>query len=265
MFQLIYANYAKIDEYESTAQGNLNNLLSMVYVLSGSDPSHYSETEITEETLENGIRLRWQLMRGSALHALWFEAFDEHFGYNMCIECNITTADDAMLAVMRSLSVNPDIERDLFNIRQTKLSDGAFVSVEHGLKIQLTEKWGIVAYREYMQPWTAFMLVLDGGEEIIQLFASHPVTDDAALEMLNWFLQWKGSSDVGEPYTVTIDGLGGVEAWVAEEETGVNMYNVAFVYNGYGYYGMFMWIPQDDAEMRPFMMEALRTLSAPGN
>lgn len=29
------------------------------------------------------------------------------------------------------------------------------------------------------------------------------------------------------------------------------------------YYGMLMWVPQDDAEVRPFMMEALRTLSMP--
>ena len=41
------------------------------------------------------------------------------------------------------------------------------------------------------------------------------------------------------------------------------MYNVAFAHEGYGYYGMLMWVPQDDAEARPFMMEALRTLSVP--
>jgi hypothetical protein len=39
------------------------------------------------------------------------------------------------------------------------------------------------------------------------------------------------------------------------------MYNVAFVYEGYGCYGMLMWVPQDDAGARLFMMEALRTLS----
>ena len=32
-----------------------------------------------------------------------------------------------------------------------------------------------------------------------------------------------------------------------------------------GYYGMLMWVPQDDEEARPFMMEALRTLSVPEN
>ena len=30
-------------------------------------------------------------------------------------------------------------------------------------------------------------------------------------------------------------------------------------------YVMTMWVPQDDAEARPFMMEALRTLSVPEN
>ena len=41
------------------------------------------------------------------------------------------------------------------------------------------------------------------------------------------------------------------------------MYTVAFVYKGYGYYDMLMWVPQDDAAARSFMMEALRTLSVP--
>ena len=41
------------------------------------------------------------------------------------------------------------------------------------------------------------------------------------------------------------------------------MYNVAFVYEGYVYYGMLMWVPQDDAEARSFMTEALHTLSVP--
>ena len=41
------------------------------------------------------------------------------------------------------------------------------------------------------------------------------------------------------------------------------MYNVAFIYEGHGCYGMLMWVPQDDAEARLFIMEALRTLSVP--
>ena len=41
------------------------------------------------------------------------------------------------------------------------------------------------------------------------------------------------------------------------------MYNVAFVYEGYGYDGILIWVPQDDAEARSFMMDALRILSVP--
>ncbi|MBO4471343.1 MAG: hypothetical protein J5841_06285 [Clostridia bacterium] len=52
-------------------------------------------------------------------------------------------------------------------------------------------------------------------------------------------------------------------AWVAEETPEISMYNAAFVYEGYGCHGMLMWVPQDDAEARSFMMEALRTLSVP--
>ena len=52
-------------------------------------------------------------------------------------------------------------------------------------------------------------------------------------------------------------------AWVAEETPEISMYSIAFVYEGYGCYGMLMWVPQDDAEARSFMTEALHTLSVP--
>ena len=264
--RLIYANYAPMDEYESTARRKLDSLVSMVFALSGGDMSQYSETEIAEETLDSGIRLRWQLMRGDALHALWFEAFDDQFCYNMCIQSIADPADDeAMLAVMRSFRADPERERDLLEVRQTQLPGGAFVSVEHGLRIQLNEDWEIVPYKEYLQPGTAFMLVLNEGEQMVQLFCDYPVDAGDARALLDWFLQAKGGSSSGEPYAVTLDGLGSVEAWVAEETPGVCMYNVAFVHEGYGYYGMLMWVPQDDAEARPFMLEALRTLSVPEN
>ena len=264
--RLIYANYAPMEEYESTARRRMDSLVSMVFALSGADMSHYSETEIAEETLENGIRLRWQLMRGDAIHALWFEAFDDQFGYNMCIQCSADTADDeAMLAVMRSFRTDPELEQGLLEVRQTQLPGGAFVSVEHGLQIQLNEDWEIVPYKEYLQPGTAFMLVLNEGEQMVQLFSTFPVDARDARALLDWFLQAKGGSSAGEPYAVTLDGLDGVEALVAEETPGVCMYNVAFVHEGYGYYGMLMWVPQDDEEARPFMMEALRTLSVPEN
>lgn len=260
---IIAAHYAPLDQYEATASRKLNSYLSYVFAMSG---ENYSETEVQEETLENGVRLRWQIMRGDALHALWFEAFGEQFGYNICMWNRAETADDdAMLTVMRSFRADPERERDLLEVRQTQLPGGAFVSVEHGLQIQLTEDWEIVPYREYLQQGTTFMLVLNEGEQMVQLFSTFPVEAGDTRALLDWFLQAKGSSGAGEPYAVTMDGLGGVEAWVAEETPGVCMYNVAFVYEGYGYYGMLMWVPQDDAEARPFMMEALRTLSVPEN
>lgn len=262
----IYANYAPRDEYEATAGKKLDSLISMVFALSGGGMGSYSETGITAETLDNGIRLRWQLMRGDAARALWFEAFDEQFGYNMCIQCRAEpAADEAMLAVMRSFRADPERERDLLEIRQTRLAGGAFVSVEHGLRIQLSEDWEIVPYREYLLPGTAFILTLNEGEQLVQLFSTFPVNAGDARALLDWFLQAKGENSAGEPYAVTLDGLGGSEAWVAEETPGIHMYNVAFVHGGYGYYGMLMWVPEDDAEARPFMMEALRTLSAPEN
>ena len=263
MPSIIAAHYAPLDQYEATVSRRLDSYISYIFAMSG---ENYSETEVQEEALENGVRLRWQIMRGDNLHALWFEAFDEQFGYNICMWNSAETADDdAMLAVMRSFCADPERERDLLEVRQTQLPGGAFVSVEHGLRIQLNEEWEIVPYKEYLQPGTAFMLVLNEGEQMVQLFSTFPVDAGNTRALLDWFLQAKGESSAGEPYAVTLDGLDGVEAWVAEEIPGVCMYNVAFVHEGYGYYGMLMWVPQDEAEARPFMMEVLRTLSVPEN
>lgn len=261
---LIYANFAPADEYESTAGRKLSSLLSTAFALSGGETGGYSETETAEETLDNGVRLRWQIMRGEATHVLWFEAFDDLFGYNMCVQCNADYADDeAMLAVMRSFRADPERERSLLEIRQTRLPGGRFISVEHGLQIRLDEHWEIVPYPEYLQPGTAFMLVLNEGEQMIQLFSAFPIDPGSTRTLLDRFLQAKGVNAAEEPYAVTLEGLGGTEAWIAEESAGVNMYNVAFVHEGFGYYGMLMWVPQDDAEARPFMLEALRTLTVP--
>ena len=260
---IVAANYAPLDEYGETASRRLESYLSYVFALSG---GNRSETEVKEETLESGVRLRWQIMRGDGLHALWFEAFDDTFGYNICMWSKGTAADDdAMLAVMRSFRADPERERDLLEVRQTRLPGGAFISVEHGLEIRLNEDWEIVPYREYLLPGTAFMLVLNEGEQMVQLFSTYPVDAGDARSLLEWFLQAKGSGEAAEPYAVTLDGLGGAEAWVAEETQGVGMYNVAFVHEGYGYYGMLMWVPKDEEEARPFMLEALRTLSVPEN
>ena len=117
----------------------------------------------------------------------------------------------------------------------------------------------------FSQEHNAIAVICSQEAEIpkIQLFSTFPVAAEDTRALLDWFLQAKGGSSAGEPYAVTLDGLGGVEAWIAEETPGVCMYNVAFVHGGYGYYGMLMWVPQDDTEARPSMMEALQTLSVP--
>ncbi len=262
--QLIYANFAPTDEYASTARRKLDSLVSMVFALSGGDPGSYSETEIQEETLENGVRLRWQLMRGDALHALWFEAFDDRFGYNMCLQSGAKAADDdVLLAMMRSFRADPGREQDLLDLRQTKLPGGMFISVEHGLQIHLTDEWNAVTYRDFLYPGTAFALEKGEGRWMIQLLCTNPVDPEDGPALLAWLLQNQGMTDAAsDPVRVPLESLG-TEAWVAEVDADVIMLNVAFVYEGYGYYGLFMWIAPDDAEARPFMTEALRTLTAP--
>jgi len=255
---LVHANFAPIGEYQQHAFQMLESYISLMYALCGEDAS---ETERTEETLPGGVLLRWQLIRGSSLHALWFEAFTEDFGYNLCLYGKPTEEQDQkMLSLMRSFRADTEREKDLLEIRQTREADGSFVSAEHGLRIKLDDEWNPVDLPDLLLPQTAFVLEKGGGRWLIQLMYSLPAEPDDAKDLLQWFLEsYRGDS--GEPYPVILEGLGGVEAWVSEEKANVFIRNVAFVYQGYGYYGSFMWIKPDDEAARPYMDAALQSLS----
>ena len=257
--RLIYANFAPVGEYRQHAAKKLDSYVSLMFALCGDD---YSETEITEESLPGGVSLRWQLMRGRAAHALWFEAFTEDFGYNLCLYGSPTQEQDQkMLNLMRSFRADGEREKDLLEIRQTREADGNFVSAEHGLRIKLDDAWNPVTLADMLLPETAFALEKDGGRWLIQLMYTMPVEPEDTKALLQWFLQsYRGDS--GEPYPVILEGLGGVEAWVSEQETDIFIKNVVFVYEGYGYYGSFMWIKPDDEIARPYMEAALLSLSA---
>lgn len=254
---LVYANYAPVEEYESTAQRKMNSCISLMFALGG--PGDYTETEVAEETLPNGVRLRWQLMQGSSTHTLWFEAFTADMGYNMVISGDATAeADAAMLAMMRSFHADTPQEQDVLYIHQRQLADGAFLSAEHGLTIRLDEAWQPVSYPEMLLPQTAFMLEKDGGRWLIQLLYTLPVDASETRALLDWYLSARGST--AAPESLQLAGLG-TEAWVAEENVGIFMRHIAFVHEGYGYCGSFMWVPEDDAQARPFMDAAIQSIA----
>lgn len=254
---LVYANYAPAQEYAATAQKKMDSCISLMFALGG--PGDYTETEVAEETLPNGVKLRWQLMQGSSTHTLWFEAFTADMGYNMVISGDAAAeADAAMLAMMRSFRVNAEQEQDVLQIRQTKLADGVFLSAEHGLTICLDEGWNTVPYPDMLLPQTAFMLEKDGGRWLIQLLYTLPADDSETRALLDWYLSARGSTATPEAFRLA--GLG-TEAWVAEENVGVFMRHIAFVHEGYGYYGSFMWVPEDDAQARPFMDTAIQSIA----
>lgn len=257
---LVYGNFAPTDEYEASAKRKLDSYVSLMYALCG---DHYSETDVAEETLENGIRIRWQLMKGDNYHALWFEAFTDQFGYNLCLYGKPDgSEDEALLALMRSFSVNTEQEKDILEIRQTRLSDDSFISAEHGLRMHLDSAWNPVSIEYLLLPQTAFVLEKGEGRCLIQLLYTAPVPAEDTQSLLKWYVESRGGT-YGEPYTVTLEGLGGVEAWVMEEEMGIMFLHVAFVYESYGYFGSFMWLKQDDAIARPYMDDVLKNLSMP--
>lgn len=267
----IAASYAPLDTYEDTALRTLNSYLSLVFaVYLGADG--YSETEIQEEALpgESGadIRLRWQLMHGRNSQALWFEAFSDSFGYNMVL-CGDGSEqqDEIMLSLMRSFRVNPGHEQALAELRQEKLADGSFISVERGLRIRLDEEWNAVDIDDLLLPNTSFILEKDGGRWLIQLLCTRPAAEDGARELLEWYVDSarKGSfaeaAEFGQPYAIALENLDGIEAWCVDEATGVCVRNIAFVYQGCGFFGSFMWIEPDDAAARPYMDAAIHSLT----
>lgn len=257
----IYASFAPLEEYAETAGRNLDSRVSLLYALSGGD---YSETEIAEETLPGGVHLRWQLMRGSAMHTLWFEATTEAYCYNMTLSGKPTEEwDETLLAVMRSFGADAQLEQDVLQIRQTKLEGGAFISAEHGLQMQLDEGWNAVTIPDLIMPQTAFVLEKDGGRWLIQLLYDTGWESGEARTLLDAYTQMRGSTGLSESMAITLEGLGGIEAWVVEETSGICMRHIAFIHEGYGYYGSFMWITPDDAQARPFMDAAINSLTKP--
>ncbi len=261
----VNANFAPLDTYENTAARKLDSYISLLYALCG--PGDYTETEMTEETLPNGVKLRWQLMQGSENHALWFEAFTTDFGYNVCLMGEATDEQDqAMLALMRSFRADAAREQSLLQVRQTKLADGAFISVEHGLQIQLGEEWNLVTMADMLRPDSAFILEKEGGRWLIQMMYTYPMAAEDSKALMDWYASIRKTyygGTLGEPYTVTLENLGGIEAWVVDEVSGIYARNIAFVHEGYGYYGSFMWIQPDDDQARPFMEAAIHSLTKP--
>lgn len=254
-------SYAPVELYETTARKALNSRLSMLYAFSGG--GEYTETEVTEETLPGGVRLRWQLMQGSSIHTLWFEAFTENFGYNMTLSGAPTAESDAaLLGIMRSFAADTAQELDILRIRQTVLPGGAFVSCEHGLQLQIGEGWNVVTDPNLMRPETAFILEKDGYRWMIQLMYVTSWPEDEGRQLLDAYLDMRGATGLGEPEVIRLDGLG-TQAFTVVEESGVVMRHIAFIHGGYGYYGSFMWIVPDDAVARPLMDEAIRTMTQP--
>lgn len=254
---LLYANYAPADEYEDSARKKLDSCVSMLYAVSGEG---YTETKVTTEILPTGFPVNWQLMQGSNAHTLWFEAFTADMVYNMIITGDPTEETDAaMLAMMRSFNVDPSQAKDVLNIYQRQLSaDGKFLSAEHGLTICLDESWQPVLYADMLLPQTAFVLQTGDGRGLIQLLYTLPVDAANTRELMDWYLSLRGSSAQPEPLHLT--GLN-AEAWVAEENIGVFARHIAFVHEGYGYFGTFMWVPEDDAQLRPFMDAAIDSIA----
>lgn len=253
-------SYAPLEFYETTAATALNSRVSMLYALSGGD---YSETEVAEETLPGGVRLRWQLMQGSGMHTLWFEAFTENFGYNMTLSGEPTAeADAVLLGIMRSFCADAEQELDVLHNRQNALPGGAFISCEHGLQLQLDEGWNIVTEPSLLLPGTAFILEKEDYRWMIQLMYYTGWPEDGAQQLLEAYLDMRGATGLGEPEIIQLEGLG-TQAFTVVEESGIYMRHIAFVHEGYGYYGSFMWIVPDDATARPYMDEVIRTMSIP--
>lgn len=260
--ELIYSNYAPLDSYEQTAQRKLNSHISYLFAAVLGDPHVYTESEVAEEVLPNGIRIRWQMMRGDRRHALWFEAFTDKMGYNVCVHSDPTDEqDEKLLSLMRSFEVNEDMEQDLILVRQTANGDGSFTSVDHGLKIQLDETWKPVEIEGMLLENTAFILEKDEGSCLIQLLHSEPCEAEDAPEYLKWYVEnYQQGYKERKVYTIEIDGLDAV-AYVLDTKENIYMKHVAFVYQNHCYYGSFMWIKPYNKQMRTFMERALMSIT----
>lgn len=262
----ITANFAPAESYEGSAARALDSYVSFMFALIAHES--YEETEVVEETLPGGTTLRWRLMKGAQEHVLSFEAFTDLYGYNMCLMTEASDEnDEMMLSVMRSFQADPAREQDVLQIRQTKVGEDTFISAEHGLRIRLTSDWEAMTQQEFLYEDTAFILQKDQGEWLIRLMYLVSAIPEHTEYLLNMVVGDDPDHDLGghartlgEPYTVQLENLG-VEAMLVDEESGIFKTHIAFVYEGYGYAGSFMWIKDLDKTARPWMQEAILTLA----
>ena len=174
-----------------------------------------------------------------------------------------------MLGIMRSFEYDAQLEKDLVELNQTDLGGGRFMSIDHGLVVTLNDSWYPLPI-EYglTYPGCVFVLTFEEGRHLIQLFGETLSEDYTVEYVLDAYMEGRKENLGGEhvkysePYAVELENLG-VEALVIEENNNVNMFNVAFRYGEKMYYGSFMWIVPDDATARPFMENAIKSLSVP--
>jgi len=265
---LIRVNYAPISEYAHTAQRAMDSYISFMFVMLHTD---YSESPVAEEVLDGGVRIRWQVMRSAQGKAMWFEAFTERYGYNFCVSgISPETEDEALAEIARSIRIDPQIEADVAEFRQTPAGDGAFISVDHALRIQLTPQWNPVPFM--CGPGTAFALEQGDGQLLIEVIRLKSMLPDDLEDRFDSIIAFRrqqpnmGSATWSEKKMLPLPNLGeGAEAFFIECETGgdssIFMQHIGFLYQGYPYYGAFMWIAPLDGERRAEMEEAIQSLS----
>lgn len=265
----IAANFASLESYEKTAYAKYNSMVSYFYVLI--DPKDYTETPLKEETLENNVKIKWELMKGGNTRCIIFEAFSEKYGYNFALYSNDTkVTDQTLIDMMHSFQYNGAVENNIIDLKHTKNNDGTFVSVDNSLKITLNKEWEDAP--RIMGQGIVFGLEWNDAETLIELYRYDDISAKDQSKDFNSFINYlkkmpaNANAVWGETTTITLENLSNTDAYIVEgdskEDTGVMSQSICFMYKGYCYMGQFMWMKRLDSEKRPEMEAAIHSLTA---
>ena len=269
-YLVIESNYSQKSTYEATAKKSYNSAVSYWFSMFF-DMETYSETEFVEETLPNGLFIRWQIMKDSKQTAIICEAFSDNFGYNFYIsslQCKLE--DDELIGIIRSLECDIEYEEDRINCVQMRKENSVYVSIDRCFEMETGFLWEPATM--IMKPESTYALVVGNGLCLIDMVIdSTPLymrdldfTYNKKLETLKSQINF---SDTvwGDTEEIVLENLNATKAYVTEVFTGgstkIYIKQLGFKYNGNVYIGRFMWIEELDEQYREEIENAIESIS----
>lgn len=260
-------------EHKEMLQGMLDHYESYMFALSGPNFDAYEREIFVDEPLSCDLLATGARMRNpsGAFNGFIGTAQSKDYFYTFAVTCTSDKVNQAdMDALLHSFAVDERVEYNRVHNVQEQTADGRYVSINNGLTIAVPETWNIAEPLLGMDtvnaPFLAFGLEKSQGVQLIQFIYAEGEPFEAG-NLLD-YLRDRIASEEGivvpdeEIYELALPKLG-IMAQVFDVVTdiGIHIMNVAFVYNGVGYFGFFMHMDYTGEEGAKEVKDALLSIA----